>query len=133
MWPEGHKIASRPTRLVYCEAVSWSIAYADGAANTYHFRPDEDGALFAYDPVTPERSSTGMYSGGDPRSGHLDPAELAELWQHVRALEANRALHGEDRNKGTGSFRVVEGSATRSFIINRGPELAAFDSFVASL
>jgi hypothetical protein len=113
--------------------VSWSISYADGSANAYHFRPDEDGAMFTYDPVTPERSSTGMYSGGDPRSGHLEAQRLAELWAHVRAFEANTALHEEDRNKGTGSFRIVEGSDTRSFIIRRSPELAAFDSFVASL
>ncbi len=113
--------------------MSWSIGYSDGAANAYHFRRDEDGAHFAYDPVTPEQSSTGRYSGGDPRSGRLDAEKLAELWAHVRALEANTALHGEDRNKGTGAFHVVEGSSTRRFIISRGPELAAFDSFVASL
>jgi hypothetical protein len=113
--------------------MTWSIGYSDGSANAYHFRPDEDGAYFTYDPVTPERSSTGMYSGGDPRSGRLDAAKLAELWQLVRALEANVAVQGEDRNKGTGAFHIVEGSSARRFIISRGPKLAAFDSFVASL
>ncbi|MFN0246049.1 MAG: hypothetical protein ACKV2T_04025 [Kofleriaceae bacterium] len=113
--------------------MSWSISYADGAANAYHFRSEEDGAVFTYDPVTPERSSTGLYSGGAPRSGHLDAQSLAALWTHVRALATNTALHGEDRNKGTGWFQIDEGSGTQSFIIRRGPELAAFDSFVASL
>lgn len=113
--------------------MSWSIDYADGAANTYRFRVDGEVARFEYIPITPAQSSTGMYSGGDPRSGTLDAAALAALWIHVRALAANTAVHVEDRGKGTGAFRVVEGSTTRDFIIARGPALAAFDSFVAAL
>jgi hypothetical protein len=113
--------------------VSWHIEYADGSANVYRFREDTDGVQFEYDPMTRERSSTGMYSGGDPRAGRLDETKVASLWHHVRALEANRTLHVEDRGKGTGAFHVVEAAATRSFIIVRGPELAAFDAFVAAL
>lgn len=112
--------------------MSWTISYGDGSGNRYTFRADGDGAVFEYDPVTPERSSTGRYSGGDPRSGRLDGDRLAALWQHVRALESNIALQGEDRNKGTGAFHITEG-ASRSFIISRGAELAAFDAFVAAL
>ncbi len=113
--------------------MSWSIDYADGSANTYRFRADGEVAHFEYIPITPEQSSTGLYSGGDPRSGVLDAITLAALWQHVRELEANAAVHVEDRGKGTGAFRVVEGSATRSFIVARGPALAAFHSFVSGL
>ena len=113
--------------------VTWSIGYSDGAANAYHFRPDGDGAAFTYDPVTPERSSTGMYSGGDPRSGSLQATALADLWQRVRALEANVAVRGENRTKGSRAFTIVEGASSRTFIIERGPELDAFESFVAAL
>ena len=113
--------------------VSWRIHYADGAGNTYTFDPDGTGARFTYDPVTPERSSSGMYSGGPPRAGHLAPDTLASLWTHVHALAAATALHRDDRAKGTGMVHVVEGSAERRFVIARGEELAAFDVFVAAL
>lgn len=113
--------------------MTWTIVYRDGSANAYRFAAAGEGATFSYDPVTPERSSTGMYSGGDPRSGELSPAVSAELWQRVRALEANTALHVADRGKGTGAFGIDESSGNRTFIIARGPELVAFDAFVAAL
>ena len=112
---------------------TWSLRYSDGSANAYRIDGDGDGATFDYDPVTPERSSTGMYSGGDPRKGRLDAARVAQLWAQVRALEAKTALHVEDRAKGTGVFAITEAGATRTFIIARGPELLAFDELVAAL
>lgn len=109
------------------------IHYSDGSANAYRFVTDGDGATFVYDPVTPERSSTGMYSGGPPRAGRLDAVERAALWQHVRALETATALHVTDRGKGTGLFVITDTSGSRSFIIARGSELAAFDAFASLL
>lgn len=109
------------------------LIYRDGSANAYRFTADGDGARFVYDPVTPERSSSGTYSGGDPRAGRLDAAQLATLWQHVRALETNTALHVTDRGKGTGLFLIAAASGERSFIIVRGAELLAFDTFVGAL
>jgi len=107
-----------------------TIRYGDGSANAYRFEAD---GRFEYTPVTPERSSTGMYSGGDPRSGTLDEAQRADLWNRVQALAANSALHVEDRAKGTGAFHIADASGTRSFIVKRGPELAAWDDFVQHL
>ncbi|HEY5928197.1 MAG TPA: hypothetical protein VIV11_41200 [Kofleriaceae bacterium] len=112
---------------------AWSLQYADGSANAYSINGDGDAATFEYDPVTPERSSTGMYSGGDPRKGPLDAARVVELWTQVRALEANAGLHTTERAKGTGAFSIMEAGATRSFIIERGPELLAFDALLAAL
>jgi hypothetical protein len=37
--------------------------YADGSANVYRIKPDS----LEYIPVKPEESSTGMYSGGEPK------------------------------------------------------------------
>lgn len=111
----------------------WSIRYSDGSANGYHFWRDPDGARFEYNPVTPERSSTGTYSGGKPRAGPLAAETVESLWQHVRALEGATALYVEDRGKGTGMFRITDDAGTRDFIVRRGAELAAFDAFVAEL
>jgi hypothetical protein len=107
-----------------------SISYSDGSANAYRFWGD---GRFEYDPVTPKRSSTGMYSGGDPRAGTLDAGQIAELWQRVQALAANTTLHVEDRAKGTGSFHIVDETGTRSFIVERGPDLAAWDVWAGAL
>jgi hypothetical protein len=111
----------------------WTLAYADGSANSYKIWSDADGAAFEYDPITPAESSTGMYSGGDPRAGRVDATTLASIWQQVRDLEANTAEHSPDRNKGTGSFSITEPSGQRAFIVNRTPALLAFDELLAGL
>jgi hypothetical protein len=114
----------------------WSILYSDGSANRYRFHAaddDRDAATFVYEPVTPERSSTGTYSGGPPRAGRVAGEELATLWRRVRAFEEAAHLQVADRGKGTGAFSVTDGDGTRTFIIARGDELAAFDAFVAAL
>lgn len=113
--------------------MTWSIRYSDGSANAYRFEPAGEGGVFDYDPVRPQQSSTGMYSGGDPRTGTLAAPALEALWRHVRALEGATVLHVTDRMKGTGAFEISDEDGTRAFIIRRGPELAAFDAFVAAL
>jgi len=102
-------------------APPWSLVYADGAANVYGFDASGDEVLFAYEPMTPERSSTGSYSGGEPRSLRLaatDP-RVAELWQHVSAVEADTAQHAESRLKGDGAFTITTAGATRRFLVAR--------------
>jgi hypothetical protein len=111
----------------------WSIRYADGSANHYSIDSDGDGATFDYDPVRPEQSSTGTYSGGDPRSGRLDAAQVTSLWQRIAALEGNRAVHQEDRNKGTGAFHLTDASGSRSFIIQMGDDIRGFDDYLRTL
>lgn len=111
----------------------WSIRYADGAANSYSIDSDGDGATFVYDPIRPEQSSTGTYSGGDPRSGRLDAATVAELWRRVDALAANTAIHQADRNKGTGMFDLKGGAGPRAFIVEMGADIRAFDEFLRTL
>jgi hypothetical protein len=112
----------------------WTLSYADGAANQYRFSQGADGApvAFEYIPVTPEQSSTGHYSGGDPVSTRLpaDDPRIAELWRRVDALGADPALLVEDRNKGTGAFHMTTSARERRFIVEMGAALAEFDAFV---
>src|SRR5688572_956412 len=99
----------------------WTISYADGSANVYTFKQPAAGAdvAFEYDPVTPEMSSTGSYSGGDPRTASIPAADarIAELWRRVEALETAVTLHQPDRNKGTGAFALTTPAGKREFII----------------
>jgi hypothetical protein len=107
----------------------WKLTYADGAANVYSWWQDQDGATvyFAYEPMTPERSSTGMYSGGDPREEQLSAGDprLAELWAKTRALQADTARHSADRNKGTGAFSLVTPRGREQFIVEQGESLTS--------
>jgi hypothetical protein len=112
----------------------WSVTYHDGSANSYRIESDAGGASFEYIPITPAQSSTGLYSGGDPRSGRLDPARVEALWQRIHELESEVSLHTPDRGKGTGRFIVSDATGTRTFIVQFGKQLLrAFDAFVAEL
>lgn len=113
----------------------WALKYADGAANIYHFAQETTGGpvSFEYVPVTPEQSSTGTYSGGEPRKATLaaDDPRIDELWQRVERLEADTASHGPDRNKGTGAFAIATPSGSRQFIIEQGAPLDELHKFMA--
>ena len=112
---------------------TWFVSYADHSGNSYRFssRGSSESARFAYDPVTPEQSSSGTYSGGDPQQGTLTADQIDALWHWIRELEADVRQHAESRMMGTGSFVIREaGRADRRFIIRRGSKLSAFDAFV---
>ena len=109
------------------------MSYSDHSGNRYRFwqAAGDDVARFAYVPVTPERSSSGTYSGGDPREGTLDPAQAEALFAWIRDLEADSESHSTSRAMGTGWFRVREGDcAERRFILRAGERRQAFDAFV---
>lgn len=115
---------------------SWTVIYSDHSGNAYRFsqRGEAHPAVLDYDPVTPEESSSGTYSGGDPYKGTLTPEEVERLWVEVRDLEASTAGHSSKRRMGTGSFRVTEaGGALRRFIVSNGPSRRRFDAFARSL
>jgi hypothetical protein len=124
----------RYPRIVPSPKPPWSVTYHDGSANCYRIESATDGASFEYIPITPAQSSTGLYSGGDPRSGQLDAAGLEALWQRIRVLESDASIHTEHRGKGTGRFIVSDETGTRTFIVEFGTQLLKeFDAFVAEL
>lgn len=51
------------------------FSYADGSANLYFITND----FLEYAPMTPERSSSGMYSGGDPAKIALNEEQFNVL------------------------------------------------------
>lgn len=113
----------------------WSVAYYDGSGNGYRFwkAAKREGARFEYTPTRPEQSSSGVYSGGSPRKGALDPDRAAELWRRLRKLEADPALRAPARAMGTGAFEVREAKgAPRKFLIKGGVPLREFDGFLAA-
>jgi hypothetical protein len=99
----------------------WTLVYADGSANVFRFVADKVGVRFTYEPVRPEQSSTGTYSGGAPIDELLagDDPRLAALWEHARALEADTEHHADERNKGDGAFTLTVGGERRRFLVVR--------------
>jgi hypothetical protein len=112
----------------------WSVIYHDGSGNGFRFWKDAggEGARFEYTPIRPDNSSTGIYSGGEPKSGRLDDRRARELWWWVRRLEADASLYTDSRMKGTGAFRLMESAGgTREFIIKGSALLIKFNKFLA--
>ncbi|MEM7581969.1 MAG: hypothetical protein AAF560_01195 [Acidobacteriota bacterium] len=110
---------------------NWTVSYWDSSGNGYRFTANPDGtARFVYRPVTPEQSSSGTYSGGDPCEATLEPRDVAALFERVNELAASSALHIEKRQMGTGQFRIHEGDMVRRFILRNGSALRAFNAFV---
>jgi hypothetical protein len=113
---------------------SWSVTYSDHSGNVYRFwkTGTEEGARFSYEPIQPETSSSGIYSGGSPRQGMLDTNAIATLFAWIRELGAATSSHCQERRKGTGSFRIREGDEIpRRFLIAAGARRQAFDEFIA--
>ena len=77
-----------------------SMTYIDGSNNTYTI---SDGKL-SYDPVTKEESSSGEYSGGDPKKVMLkDEEEIQLMHLFDKALEDTDS-HIETRTMGCGTI-----------------------------
>jgi len=113
----------------------WRIDFYDGSGNSYRFdrKSAADLVTATYDPVDPARSSSGLYSGGDPWRSDLDDAEAAELWRWVDGLMEDVELHAERRGKGTGLIRIRAQGGEQSVIVARGTQLAAFETYLPSL
>ena len=113
----------------------WSVIYHDGCGNGMRVWREtrEQPARFEYDPITPEESSTGTYSGGEPSSGEVNDDVAAELWGWLNELESNPSLHTDLRMKMTGDFAVRTPERERAFIVKNTPPLREFDGFVARL
>ena len=113
----------------------WSISFWDGSNNGHHFRQDAPSApvLYLYDPMTPLMSSSGTYSGGEPRRGTIDSDTADALIERVSKLALDTSAHTDLRMKGTGAFEQRSEALSRSFTIKRGEALRGFEAFLASL
>ena len=84
------------------------LAYIDGSNNVY-----EIGEHLVYVPMTPGHSSTGMYSGGDPKTVALGAEQRADLIELFDKITADLENVIADRPKGCGT--IVCGELRTSF------------------
>lgn len=93
-----------------------SYKYADGSANVYILTPTS----LEYDPVTPAESSTGTYSGGEPKTMTITSEQYKSIQVLLEKAVQNTAIHSNDRMKTSGAISVIEGSKERKYIIEPG-------------
>lgn len=113
----------------------WSVSYSDGSGNSYAFtRQEESGEVrFEFLPVTPKESSSGIYSGGEPRSGRMSASDVGELERWLQRLEMDTSIHTELRSMGTGRFDLVTPAGERSFVVTKCATLDRFGAFAQAL
>lgn len=76
--------------------------YADGSGNVYLLT----GGFLEYVPVTPERSSSGKYSGGEPKKVTVSDLEFGQLSALFEKAIANVSAHQANREMMTGLIKA---------------------------
>ncbi len=113
----------------------WILNFADGSGNRYTITSDaaDANAHLVYEPITPEQSSSGTYSGGSPVDRQISAKNTSELWRRVAALQNDSSQHSETRSMGTGTFRTQNAEGEARFLIRMGATLSDFTAFLTSL
>jgi hypothetical protein len=84
-----------------------------------------------YDPVTPEESSTGMYSGGDPVTVSITSEQFESIRNLIHGAISNQAVHIKDRIKTSGAIDLVEGQTHKHVILDpKCAEKAAIENLL---
>jgi hypothetical protein len=99
-----------------------SISFADGSGNNYNFTPNR----FVYDPVSPEESSSGVYSGGKPVDKSIDLITFQRIVVKAYALVEKTNLHIDNRVMGSGALTIGFAKSTKTAIIKDCDELSTF-------
>jgi hypothetical protein len=92
--------------------------YSDGSANRYVITE----TTVEYIPVKPEESSTGMYSGGEPRSISITADQFKMLAKTFDLAFKNTNAHMTDRPKMSGLITSISGSTTNKAILKPNSE-----------
>jgi len=88
-----------------------SYEYVDGNGNLYAI----NNTSVVYDPVTPEESSTGMYSGGEAYTAPLEQKQFDQIQATFNKVVENKNDQTDVRSKGTGTLIVLPANKTYIF------------------
>ncbi len=102
---------------------SITYEYADGSANLYLLTEKE----LRYVPVTPEQSSTGMYSGGDPKTVTISSDQFNELKGLLENALTNTSIHIPDRMKTSGMITKTGSDKKQCIIKPHCAEMVAIE------
>lgn len=89
------------------------LEFYDGSNNYYKITQDS----IYYQPVTPELSSSGIYSGGEPLQKAISIINFLELYLEFERIFKNKEIHGSKRIKTSGKLRMTASEAECKEII----------------
>ncbi len=102
----------------------------DGSGNRYLISQGY-GLIIDYDPVTPEKSSSGMYSGGEKVKRTISEAQYLEISQSVHRTVKEKKYHSKDRVKGSFSIAIIKsGKETNYLIAGASEEVKALEALL---
>jgi hypothetical protein len=93
------------------------IDYVDGCGNVYILKLEKGKGIVEYEPMTPEMSSSGFYSGGEPFEREIDIKlfnQIAEL--AVQAIK-NKSAHIINREMGSGMLKIEINNSKQKAIL----------------
>jgi len=105
------------------------IIYNDGSSNAYIITPTN----YKYDPVIPEESSSGVYSGGEARDFEISQEQFNEIFIRAEGISKNKTLQIESRMMGTGYIRLIFENSEISIYIADCKELKEFENYLKNV
>jgi len=117
------------------EMEEWEIRFSDGSNNRYHAQLNASypTGLLDFEPIQPLESSSGGYSGGEPRQAILTASAARNLLDRVRRMAADTENHALARMMGTGQFRLTDSTGEKRFTLKAGPALQELVAFLTAL
>ena len=112
-----------------CMSQPNTYEYADGSANLYLLTNTQ----LRYVPVKPEESSTGMYSGGDPKTVNVSPTQYEELKKQFDAALGNTDIHITDRMKTSGMISRLGANEKQCIIKPNCTEMLQIETLLKSI
>jgi hypothetical protein len=104
--------------------------YSDSSANTWKISSDS----VEYIPMTPEMSSSGMYSGGDPVKKQISKADYNKVKSEINNILMNMSIQIKDRTKLSGLIIIMEdGKKDVSLLIDISPEKENLEKMLKKL
>lgn len=92
--------------------------YSDGSANRYVITEN----TLEYIPVKPEESSTGMYSGGEPKLVSITNDQYKTVASLFETAFENTNAHMTDRPKMSGLIVSITGNTSQQAILKPNSE-----------
>ncbi len=101
--------------------------FVDGAGNKYRL----DNGLLTYSPMTPEMSSSGSYSGGEPFSAELEKMDLVKIVGSFELAFWSDKDQTDQRTMGSGTlFKKVGDNSKRVYLKMRSESMKGINDLL---
>ncbi len=101
------------TQKKHLNVNNMTLEYSDGNGNHYKITPTR----IVYTPITPEMSSSGTYSGGEPADKTISKSDFEKVYNEFELIFKEKTLHIEYRIKTSGRLVINKGQADEKKVI----------------